>query len=730
MMMEKYDFQNEAVDWLYQKTFDPSSRKTIVMSAPTGSGKTVILIRYIDRLLSVNKKIAVVWLCPGKGDLEEQSRNSFEYFLPSRQSFDLNDALTNGFEAGSTSFINWDKVTKKGNKAITENEKDNLYDKIKLAHNDGIQFIIIIDEEHSNNTAKANDLLRYFDAVHIIRVSATTITNSEAEYLEIDEEDVITEGLITKAISINEGVMDGTAQDDALLLELADAKRKEILSAYNNLGKSIRPLVLIQFPNGDPDKIESVEKKLAEMQYTRENGMVAAWLSGDKKDIPDDLIENDSQLSFLFIKQAINTGWNCKRAKILVKLRENSSEAFQIQTIGRIRRMPEGHHYDIPVLDMCYVYTFDKEYQTQLMIGLDKAYIPKRLFLKEKCKEFTLSKELQDADGKTVDFATVYNQVRNIFVEEYELTADKQLNMGKFRSKGYKFGTVLYGEIQSGVVSYTAQVLEMKTSIDTITPVSTTEHGFILRHVINDFKTILGIPYETMRAIMDRLFCFKYRNRDKLLNLGMKEYYAFILNNEPELKKILRKLVGQVTQQERLRETKTEVFHIPTEELYPYDPTEQNPELFESSAYDEYTSAYVTSNCRKSDPEILFERYCENNDKVDWVYKNGDKGIDYLSIVYQNYIKNTQSLFYPDYIVKLKSGEVWILETKGGQRGKQDQNIDIKVSNKFNAFKRYAEDNKLKWGFIRPMNMELYINNTEYTKDMHNANWKKLKEVF
>lgn len=729
-MMKKYDFQNEAVDWLYQKTFNPSSKKTIVMSAPTGSGKTVILIRYIDRLLSVNKKIAVVWLCPGKGDLEEQSRNSFEYFLPSRQSFDLNDALTNGFEAGSTSFINWDKVTKKGNKAITENEKDNLYDKIKLAHNDGIQFIIIIDEEHSNNTAKANDLLRYFDAVHIIRVSATTITNSEAEYLEIDEEDVITEGLITKAISINEGVMDGTAQDDALLLELADAKRKEILSAYNNLGKTIRPLVLIQFPNGDPDKIESVEKKLAEMQYTRENGMVAAWLSGDKKDIPDDLIENDSQLSFLFIKQAINTGWNCKRAKILVKLRENSSEAFQIQTIGRIRRMPEGHHYEIPVLDMCYVYTFDKEYQTQLMVGLDKAYIPKRLFLKEKCKEFTLPKELKDADGRSVDFSSVYSQVRKIFVEEYDLTADKQLNMGKLSGKGYRFGNVLYGETKSGVVSYTAQMLEMKASVDTRTPVSTSEHGFILRHVINDFKTILGIPYETMRAIMDRLFCFKYRNRDKLLNLGMKEYYAFILNNEPELKKVLRKLVGQITQQERLRETKTEVFHIPTEELYPYDPTEQNQELFESSAYDEYTSAYVTSNCRKSDPEILFERYCESNDKVDWVYKNGDKGIDYLSIVYQNYIKNTQSLFYPDYIVKLKSGEVWILETKGGQRGKQDQNRDIKVSNKFNAFKRYAEDNKLKWGFIRPMNMELYINNTEYTKDMHNANWKKLKEVF
>ena len=51
MMMKKYDFQDEAVDWLFEKTLDPASKKTIVLNAPTGSGKTVILIKYIDRLL-------------------------------------------------------------------------------------------------------------------------------------------------------------------------------------------------------------------------------------------------------------------------------------------------------------------------------------------------------------------------------------------------------------------------------------------------------------------------------------------------------------------------------------------------------------------------------------------------------------------------------------------------------------------------------------------------------
>ena len=729
-MMKQYDFQDEAVDWLFEKTLDSASKKTIVLNAPTGSGKTVILIKYIDKLLAVKRNLAVVWLCPGKGDLEEQSRGSFDYFLPSRQSFDLNDALTSGFEAGSTSFINWDKVTKKDNKAITENEKDNLYDKIKIAHNSGIGFLIIVDEEHSNNTAKANDLLRYFDAIHIVRVSATTVTSTDVEYKEVDEEAVIGEGLITEAISVNEGVVMNSAQDDAILLELADAKRKEIQKAYKDLEKRINPLVLIQFPNGEPDKIKVVEQKLNSMGYSRKNGMVAAWLSGDKADIPDNLVENDSALAFLFIKQAINTGWNCKRAKILVKLREHSNEAFQIQTIGRIRRMPEGHHYNIPVLDMCYIYTFDKEYQTQLMRGLDKAYIPSRLFLKEQYKDFTLPKELKDEDGDTVDFATVYNQVRNAFVEKFNLTGDRELNKQKFASKGFKFGEDLYDGIVAGVVTYAKEMLDMKVSLDTVTPVSTTEHGFVLRHVINDFKTILGIPYETMRAIMDRLFCFKYKNRDKLLRLNMREYYAFIINNEHEIKDVLRKLIGSISGQGRIRQVKEAEFHLPVEELYPYDTAAKDVELYQHSPYEGYSSAFVTSNCRKSDPEIAFERHCEQSNDVEWFYKNGDKGIDYLSVVYQERLGNSQSLFYPDYVVKLNDGTVWIIETKGGQKGKQDQNIDIKVLSKFYAFKNYAEKNKINWGFVRPMNGELYLNNTEYTKNIEDLRWVNLNNFF
>lgn len=118
----------------------------------------------------------------------------------------------------------------------------------------------------------------------------------------------------------------------------------------------------------------AVERKLESMGYTYDNGMVSNWMSEDKKDLPDNLTENDAQPVFLLMKQAICTGWDCPCAKILVKLREGMSENFEIQTIGRIRRMPEATHYEDDLLDFCYVYTFDEKYKAGLLANMDKAY--------------------------------------------------------------------------------------------------------------------------------------------------------------------------------------------------------------------------------------------------------------------------------------------------------------------------------------------------------------------
>jgi type III restriction enzyme len=173
---------------------------------------------------------------------------------------------------------------------------------------------------------------------------------------------------------------------------------------------------------------------------------------------------------------------------------------------------------------------------------------------------------------------------------------------------------------------------------------------------------------------------------------------------------------------------KTAPFHIPVEDFFKYDPAAKRVIDYLSNAYEGYTSEFNTKLVR-STPEQLFEQYCDKNNDVDWVYKNGDTGQQYFSIVYVDGY-NKQWLFYPDYIMKMKNGNVWIIETKGGETAGVNKNIDLQIENKFNAFKNYANDKNIKWGFVRDVDNSLYINNTEFVMNMSDPHWKPIEDEF
>lgn len=168
------EFQEECVEELLEQTVFGEKRE-ILLQAPTGSGKTVILLEYIDRYLLENQNYVFVWLTPGSGELEEQSMKKMNELLKNRSTKTLNDILINGFERQDTAFINWENVTKKGNTALKELEKSNLYDRIEEAKNEGMNFIVIIDEEHRNKTEKAENITNLFRS----RAHSKSISNNK-----------------------------------------------------------------------------------------------------------------------------------------------------------------------------------------------------------------------------------------------------------------------------------------------------------------------------------------------------------------------------------------------------------------------------------------------------------------------------------------------------------------------------------------------------------------------
>lgn len=215
----------------------------------------------------------------------------------------------------------------------------------------------------------------------------------------------------------------------------------------------------------------------------------------------------------------------------------------------------------------------------------------------------------------------------------------------------------------------------------------------------------------------------------KLLGLPTADFYAFVINNTHKLKDDFREVTADMmVQRELVLRPKTSTFHIPEQDFFKYDAGVKNEIEYLKNSYHDYTSGYATSLVR-STSEMLFEKYCETRADVEWVYKNGDTGQQYFSIVYIDGLQH-QWLFYADYIVKKKDGSVWVIETKGGEARGQDKNIDRQIENKFNAFKQYAQAKNLSWGFVRDKDGELYINNTVFAEDMADENWVPLSEKF
>ena len=216
--MELKNFQLSAVKALFEAMDKPV--RDIILKSPTGSGKTMILTYFMHQYIQSYPKTVFVWLTPGKGNLEEQSKAKMDQYIHASQTKLLSDVMTAGFEENDSCFINWEKLTKKGNNALKESERTNFLEHIQLALHDGLHFVIIVDESHQNNTIKADEIIQYFHTNKIIRCSATPKGVKNAEIIEIPEEDVIAEGLIKKMLVINEDfpqTVEADSQIDFLL---------------------------------------------------------------------------------------------------------------------------------------------------------------------------------------------------------------------------------------------------------------------------------------------------------------------------------------------------------------------------------------------------------------------------------------------------------------------------------------------------------------------------------
>lgn len=729
MNIDLMQFQLKAIKALLESMEEP--QRDIILKSPTGSGKTIILTHFMDEHMQGHARAVFVWLTPGKGNLEEQSKAKMDAYIHNAQTKLLADVMTSGFAENDACFINWEKLTKKGNNALKDSERTNFLEWIEKAFDDGLSFKIVIDESHQNFTAKADEIVQLFKTDKIIRCSATPISDKKAKLIEIKEDDVIAEGLIKKMLVINENfpqVVETDNQTD-YLLDKALLKQRELRSLLLQRGKDINPLIVVQLPNNSDLLLDTVVKFFERNGITYEAGTLAVWLSGRHENL-DNISVNCGEQVAVIIKQAVATGWDCPRSYILVKLRDNMDETFEIQTIGRIRRMPEAKHYDNDTLDSCYLYTFDGKFTQGVKASLGKSALEaKALFLKSEHKTFSLIKEQRTMVTDLRDPRRALTAIAKHLKSEYGLTGDKKQNRVRLESKGYIFSDSIVRYTLSGNVVALSELSE-KDKLNAIAvkePINTHTHGREYHNRVGKIGLEIGMPYAYMNTILGKLFGEKYSYSEKVLALTTRELYAFVINNTDLLHRILRDAMAAQLAQMVISDNSVseKAFAIPQSILFTYDATSKVQTESTKNVY----YGYLLSAEPRSSSEKKFEKFCETCAAVDWVYKNGDKGDEYFSIVY-NDNSGAQKLFYPDYVLSAR-GEIWIVETKGGfTRSGDSEDIDIFSPKKFAVLKSYLDKHGIKGGFVRydKQSEELCICTENYSDDIHSDSWSVLAE--
>lgn len=739
-MIELKNFQQNLVDKLLKFTAPEYDVDEIVIKSPTGSGKTITLLEWMNTYIaSTHDNVAFVWFTPGAGELEEQSQDKAKNFSSIKEQ-SIADALLQGFGKDTATFINYESVVGKNKNAmLTDSERENLEDKIEKAFESGRHFILVIDEAHRNDTNKARDIISRFKASKTVRVSATIEdpkVPEKIEFYEVTEEEVIESGLITKSVVVNEGIEKfidtnpDISREFELLFESAELKRKEIVQSYtDNNVTGVNPLVLVQLPDKsdkEPELVSQIEAFIQEkLHKTYEEGKLGIWLSDQKRNYLN-VQELDNGVEYLIIKQAIATGWDAPRAKILIKIRENMGDTFTIQTIGRIRRMPEPlkGHYGVDVLDSAYIYTFDREFLKGVYAQKGVGTPTPILNRKDIAKDFRLISERVLDLHAGQDEKTVRENLYQGLVREWNLTDDVELNKQKLENQGIKFGSSIVNTYKQGrfdTLEHSERLQDRERKVEA----DFRANRIDLLHAYHELDRVTHLKVSQVEALLRRFFMDDKRlNKHKLLKLEANEWTAFVLNNWRELREVFRKVDIYPIISMGLVEIQENDFYIPMNERYMFNRNLEKS-VVETNVYDGYESRII----KGSEAERLFEDYIEQHkDVVEFVYKNGDKGTEYFSLVYNT--ASSSHHFYPDYIVKMKNGDVYIIETKGGENVKgEDKNIDEFAALKYEALKVYLEKHDLKGAFVRDISGTLrYLNEGEWEDKM--SEWHPIDELF
>jgi len=658
----------------------------IVFQAPTGSGKTIMLADGLSRIvkkLQNHKSLSFVWISVNA--LHEQSKEKLEKYFENEKLLEcmtINEIQNNCLDENEILFVNWESLNKEDNLFIKDNERDwNLTKVVENTKDEDREIVLIIDESHrAAKTSKAKEIINIIEPKLTVEVSATPkegFTNDRRILVPL--KNVIKEEMIKREIQINPGLYKIKINED--IVKAALKRRATLHKYYKELGTKINPLLLVQIPNRKSADVRSPEDKIIDVLekqgISTQNGKLAIWLSQKEYKIHLDYLEkDDSKVEVLIFKQAIAQGWDCPRAGILLLQREWNAEnyTFNVQTLGRIMRMPEQKHYEkYPDLNVGYVYTASDNFS--IVEDLAKDYVSKVQMMRDN---------------------TVY---KNIYLPSQYIRRkrEKQRLSGDFKKCLLKAADKLKikEKINTGPVKHKKDigVNGQVEDIDRIQDVS-----FKGKREIYKDREEICVEYTSF--IKSQTFPFTGGNRPtSIIKSSLRSFFKrdFGIDNEDSIASIVLnpnnndefiELIEKAKERYKKLPEKEDIvidyndWQIP-ESIGVFDNFKKVSRIKKSVLKSYYVKKDKNDKAQWSKPEKTFIGELEKtDDDVLWWFKNGEKESKFFGIAYKK--EEGYYGFYPDFIIKTKR-ETIVVEIKDDKDFRNENLL------KLNAGKEYQK---------------------------------------
>lgn len=279
----------------------------------------------------------------------------FQDFFPAEDDIDQQKALLKRFPNLDT----YEKESRYWGKQI----KTSLGNTLRL-----FSPVIILDEGHKAYSEGAQATLRGFNPCMIVELSATPTQSNVLVNItgkELHREEMIKLDLhVVNKVSPDwkETLLDAVNRRNVL---------EEKARRYDGrTGNYIRPICLIQVERTGKEQqggrwihSEQVREHLIKAIGVAADEVAVKTSEKDELKEADDtggLLSRECNIRYIITKQALQEGWDCSFAYVLVILTNPSSKNALTQLVGRILRQPYARKTKVRELDESYVFCFQQ----------------------------------------------------------------------------------------------------------------------------------------------------------------------------------------------------------------------------------------------------------------------------------------------------------------------------------------------------------------------------------